>query len=154
MRHSAVGAMPRTWQGLADIAVPFVSSRRPVCRISRQRPESSMSNHLIDSLLPADRDPSRACLALEDGRTWSYGDVSAMSARYAAAFAAIGVRAGDRVAVQVEKSPEALLLYLATVRAGAVFLPLNTAYTPTEVSYFLSDAAPALFVADPPRAQA
>jgi malonyl-CoA/methylmalonyl-CoA synthetase len=94
------------------------------------------------------------CLTLEDGRAYSYGDVAAMSGRYAAALAKLGVRAGDRIAVQVEKSPEALLLYLATVRAGAMFLPLNTAYTPAELSYFLGDAEPALFVADPSKAEA
>ena len=52
------------------------------------------------------------------------------------------VAPGDRVAVQVAKSVEAIALYLATVRAGAVFLPLNTAYTRSEVDYFLGDAEP------------
>jgi malonyl-CoA/methylmalonyl-CoA synthetase len=61
----------------------------------------------------------------------------------------LGVAPGDRVAVQVEKSPEAFLLYLACLRAGAVFVPLNTAYTPAELSYFLSDAEPRLFVVQP-----
>ncbi|MGX7876011.1 AMP-binding protein [Mesorhizobium sp. ORM6] len=63
--------------------------------------------------------------------------------------AAVGVKPGDRVAVQVEKSPEAMLLYLACVRAGAVFLPLNTAYTLTELSYFFEDATPRVIVCDP-----
>ena len=54
--------------------------------------------------------------------------------------------AGDRIAVQVDKSVEAIALYLATVRAGAVFLPLNSAYTRSEVAYFLDDAEPAVFV--------
>ena len=58
---------------------------------------------------------------------------------------------GDRVAAQVEKSVEAIVLYLATVRAGGVFLPLNTGYTPAEVEYFLGDAEPAVFVCDPAR---
>mgnify|MGYP003346775674 CR=1 FL=1 len=60
-----------------------------------------------------------------------------------------GLRPGDRVAVQVEKSPEALLLYLGCVRAGAAFLPLNTAYTPAEIEHFLGDAEPWVFVCDP-----
>jgi malonyl-CoA/methylmalonyl-CoA synthetase len=64
------------------------------------------------------------------------------------------VQPGDRVAVQVDKSIEALMLYLGTQRAGGVFLPLNTAYTPAEVGYFLSDAEPAVFVCDPARADA
>jgi malonyl-CoA/methylmalonyl-CoA synthetase len=59
---------------------------------------------------------------------------------------AAGVASGDRVAAQVEKSPEALALYLATVRAGAVFLPLNTAYTLAELAYFLGDAEPKVVV--------
>ena len=60
-----------------------------------------------------------------------------------------GVKPNDRVAVQVDKSIEALQLYIATVLAGAVFLPLNTAYTPSEISYFIEDASPHLFVCDP-----
>ncbi len=58
-------------------------------------------------------------------------------------------RPGDRVAVQVEKSPEAIFLYLACLRAGAVFLPLNTAYTLAELGYFFGDAEPRLVVCDP-----
>ncbi|MBT4106627.1 MAG: AMP-binding protein, partial [Proteobacteria bacterium] len=61
----------------------------------------------------------------------------------------LDVTQGDRVLVQVDKSPHALLLYLATLRIGAIFVPLNTAYTPTEVAYFLGDARPRLFVARP-----
>ena len=72
-----------------------------------------------------------------------------MSARYAGALRSLDVTQGDRVLVQVDKSPHALLLYLATLRIGAIFVPLNTAYTPTEVAYFLGDARPRLFVARP-----
>ncbi len=78
-----------------------------------------------------------------------YGDLVSGSARIAHALKNAGVVAGDRVAVQVEKSPDAVLLYLACLRAGAVFLPLNTAYTPTEIEYFLGDAKPRVFVCDP-----
>ena len=60
-----------------------------------------------------------------------------------------GVKPGDRVAVQVEKTPEAVALYLACLRAGAVYLPLNTAYTIAELDYFVGDAEPALFVSAP-----
>ena len=60
-----------------------------------------------------------------------------------------GVKPNDRVAVQVDKSVEVLQLYVATVLAGAAFLPLNTAYTPSEVSYFLEDASPSVFVCSP-----
>lgn len=62
-----------------------------------------------------------------------------------------GVKPGDRVAVQVDKSIEAITLYIGTVLAGAVFLPLNTAYTGAEIGYFLSDATPSLVVCDPKR---
>jgi len=89
---------------------------------------------------------------LPDARHYTYSDVEAVSARFALALRSLGVHPGDRVAVQVEKSIEALMLYLGSIRAGAVFLPLNTAYTPTEIAYFLSDAEPALFVCDPARA--
>ena len=84
-----------------------------------------------------------------DGAKITYGDLAAGSARMANVLKSLGVRPGDRVAVQVEKSPEALILYLACVRAGAVFLPLNTAYTPAEIEYFLGDAEPWVFVCDP-----
>ncbi|MEO1105548.1 MAG: AMP-binding protein, partial [Pseudomonadota bacterium] len=82
-------------------------------------------------------------------RTYSYGDVAAVSARFANALVARGVKPGDRVAVQVEKSIEAVMLYLGAVRAGAIFLPLNTAYTAAEVEYFLTDAEPSLLICDP-----
>jgi malonyl-CoA/methylmalonyl-CoA synthetase len=75
----------------------------------------------------------------------------ARSAHLAHALAARGVKPGDRVAVQVEKCPGALMLYLACVRAGAVFLPLNVAYTLVELDYFFADAEPRLVVCDPGR---
>jgi malonyl-CoA/methylmalonyl-CoA synthetase len=111
-----------------------------------------MTNHLFDAF--RDRMPAPGCLLMEtdDGRSISYGDMLARSAQLAHALLQIGVQPGDRVAVQVEKSPEAVLLYLACVRAGAVFLPLNTAYTLAELAYFFDDAEPRLIVCDPARA--
>lgn len=85
---------------------------------------------------------------LDDGSTLTYGDLFAGAERYAQALIDLGVNPGDRVAVQVHKSIEAVKLYLGTVLAGGVFLPLNTAYTPTEIEYFLGDATPAVFVCD------
>ncbi len=82
----------------------------------------------------------------EDGKTLSYGEFFKGAETYAAALAKLGVKAGDRVAVQVEKSIEVLQLYVGTIIAGGVFLPLNTAYTPTEIEYFLGDATPQVFV--------
>lgn len=79
----------------------------------------------------------------------TYGAMLEQVARLAGALSALGVARGDRVAAQVEKSPGAIALYLATLQLGAVFLPLNTAYTASEIDYFLSDATPRLFVCDP-----
>lgn len=74
--------------------------------------------------------------------------------RLAGALTELGVAPGDRVAVQVEKSPEAIALYLAVLQVGGIFLPLNIAYTGAEIDYFISDAAPRLFVCDPAQAGA
>ena len=111
-----------------------------------------MSNHLFD--LIRGRMPARDRLLIEtsDGRRFTYGDALDLSGRMANRLVAIGVAPGDRVAVQVEKSPEAVILYLACVRAGAVYLPLNTAYTVAELDYFIGDAEPKLFVCAPNQA--
>ena len=109
-----------------------------------------MTNHLFHGLLEtALSAPERRFAVLASGESFTYGDLDAMSARMANVLAATGVQPGDRVAVQVEKSVQALVLYVATVRAGAAFLPLNTGYTPSEIDYFLTDAAPSVFVCDP-----
>jgi len=84
----------------------------------------------------------------------TYARALARSGGYATALVRHGVRPGDRVAVQVEKTPDVLWLYLGCLRAGAVFLPLNPAYTSAETAYFLQDADVALFVADPARVTA
>ncbi len=76
----------------------------------------------------------------------------AMVARASGALRTAGVIKGDRIAVQVAKSPQALAIYGASVAVGAVFLPLNTAYTPAEVAYFLGNATPRLFLCDPAKA--
>jgi len=88
-------------------------------------------------------------MILPDGRVWTYGDVERASGRMANLIAALGLKPGDRVAAQVEKTPEALVLYLAAIRSGMVFLPLNPAYQSLELEYFLKDARPGLFVCRP-----
>ena len=88
------------------------------------------------------------------GEPLSYKGLSAKVARYANALEAEGVAPGDRVTVQIEKSLDNVFLYLATLKAGAVYQPLNTAYTAAEVDYFISDAKPAMVVCDPGRADA
>ena len=102
---------------------------------------------LFESRFPADR--QAPLLLLPGGRSLSYADAHSGSARYAALLASRGLRPGDRLAVQVEKSPEALMLYLACLRAGLVYLPLNSAYQESEVRYFLENARPGAVVAQP-----
>lgn len=104
--------------------------------------------NLFDSLT-ANGAPQAPFLERPNGAIDTYADLQAHTARYAHALRALGVQPGDRVAVQIEKSPENLYLYLAVVRAGAVFLPLNTAYTIRELDYFIGDAGPSLVVCDP-----
>ena len=101
---------------------------------------------------PSDLD--RVFLERPDGSTVSYGDLLDLSGRVAHVLQDLGVKPDDRVAAQVEKSAEALMLYLGCLRAGAVYLPLNTAYTEGEIRYFLGDAEPALFVCRPEIAEA
>ena len=107
----------------------------------------SVRNVLFDGLLSEAR-PDRNFAIIPDGRIFRYHDVIQISAKYANVLVEWGVVGGDRVAVQVPKSIEAVILYLATIRAGAVFLPLNTAYTPSEVEYFLDNATPRVFICD------
>ena len=77
------------------------------------------------------------------------GDIERASARVANLLGSLNLPSGPRIAVQVEKSPEDLILYLATLRAGFVYLPLNTPYRSAEIDYFIADAEPAVFVCSP-----
>lgn len=86
------------------------------------------------------------CFIGADGSVVTYGELDSLSARFAAALRTHGARAGERVVAQVEKSVGAVALYLACLRIGAIYVPLNTAYTDAEVEYFLTDAEPVLFV--------
>lgn len=107
-----------------------------------------MNNHLFDGLFDK-VDASKDLAVLPGGASWSYGKALDFSGQLANALVGMGVQPGDRVAVQVPKSLEAALLYVACVRAGAIFLPLNTAYTAAEVSYFVGDSGARLLVCDP-----
>ncbi len=102
---------------------------------------------LLASRFPAAADAP--CLILPDGRRVGYGELESQSARYGNLLLEAGLKPGDRVAAQVEKSAEALYLYLGCLRAGGVFLPLNPAYQRGEVEYFLDDARPRLYVCRP-----
>lgn len=110
---------------------------------------ANLFSRLFDNL----DDPSRLAIETLDGQHISYGDLIARSGRIANFLVKRGVKTGDRVAVQVEKSVQNLILYLAVVRAGAVYLPLNTAYTLNELDYFITDAEPSLVVCDPAKAE-
>lgn len=100
------------------------------------------------------REAGRTFAALSDGTTVSYAQLEQASARYANMLVSLGVKRGDRVAIQAQKSMDMLMLYLGCLRAGAIFLPLNPAYTAGELEYFMRDAQPALVICDPARAEA
>jgi malonyl-CoA/methylmalonyl-CoA synthetase len=113
-----------------------------------------MPNTLYDALFAHLSGQQGPLLHLADGSSLAGSAFHRMVARAAGALKAAGVAKGDRVAVQVAKSPEALAVYGASVAVGAVFLPLNTAYTAAEVDYFLGNASPRLFLCDPAKADA
>ena len=108
-----------------------------------------MTNHLFDLIRSRIGAPSKHLMETDDGRHLSYADMLGETARMANALRALGVKPGDRVAVQADKSPEMIFLYLACQRAGAAFLPLNTGYTLAEIDYFVGDATPALIICRP-----
>ncbi|MCK1753960.1 malonyl-CoA synthase [Bradyrhizobium sp. 137] len=114
-----------------------------------QAANANLFSRLFDGL----SDPKRLAIETHDGAHISYGDLIARAGQMANVLVARGVKPGDRVAVQVEKSVANIVLYLATVRAGAVYLPLNTAYTLNELDYFIGDAEPSLVVCDPSKAE-
>jgi len=111
-----------------------------------------MANPLFDTLFGRHYGKDTPFLHLPDGQTLTHAAFLACTARFANAFASCGLIVGDRVAVQIEKSADALALYAACVQAGLVFLPLNTAYKPTEVEYFVSNSGAKLLVCDPAKA--
>jgi malonyl-CoA/methylmalonyl-CoA synthetase len=92
--------------------------------------------------------PDDVFIQSDDSRILTYGNFWNLAGQLASALQFAGAKPGDRVAVQIEKSVEAIALFFACARAGLVFLPLNTAYTPTEISYFLQDAEPAVFICE------
>jgi len=99
-------------------------------------------------------DPTAVFLDGIDDRRLRYNEVPQRSGQILSLLQQSGVQKGDRVVVQVEKSIEAVLLYLACLRAGAIYIPLNTAYTPKELGYFLQDATPRMFVCSPDKKDA
>ena len=111
-----------------------------------------MNANLFSRLFDGLDDPKRLAIETIDGSRISYGELISRAGQIANVLVGRGVKPGDRVAAQTEKSVTGLVLYLATVRAGAVYLPLNTAYTLNELEYFITDAEPSLVVCDPSKA--
>lgn len=107
-----------------------------------------MANPLYDRLFAGHTGDPRPFLTLPDGKTVSYNDFLKQAAQFAHVFTKLGLLPGDRVAMQVAKSPEALAIYAACAQAGLVFLPLNTGYTAVELSYFIENSQARLIVCD------
>ena len=107
-----------------------------------------MSNHNLFSSLRAafPSDLTATAVETDEGLRYSWQDLDRATAMMANLLASLDLPMGSRIAVQVEKSVEAMILYLATLRAGYVFLPLNTAYQSAEIDYFLGNAEPAVMV--------
>ncbi len=111
-----------------------------------------MNDNIFQHFFDAKQNHAALFIETAAGAVLSYADVFNLSGQIANVLIAEGLKPDDRVAAQVEKSVAALALYLAVVRCGAIFLPLNTAYTDVEMAYFLSDAEPSILICDPARA--
>ncbi|MCT4611648.1 MAG: malonyl-CoA synthase [Pelagimonas sp.] len=107
-----------------------------------------MANPLFDALFGIHAGKTTPFLHLASGETLSHQDFLALTARIANTLSQKGLHPGDRVAAQIEKSPETLALYAACAQAGLIFLPLNTAYTADELSYFIENSGALLVVCD------
>ncbi len=112
-----------------------------------------MTNHLYDALMNGHRESEEPLLRTveKEPRTFTWNQMHRMAGRMARALLRLGAKPGDRITVQVEKSPETLALYLACLRGGFVFQPLNPAYTTAELEHFITDAEPAVIICDPDR---
>ncbi|HWL05902.1 MAG TPA: malonyl-CoA synthase [Xanthobacteraceae bacterium] len=110
---------------------------------------AAASDNLFDLIRRNGAPSAKTLLETGDGRRITYGEMLKLTAQIANVLVLNGVEPGDRIAVQVEKTPENLLLYLASLRVGAVYLPLNTAYTLAELDYFIGDSEPRVVVCDP-----
>ena len=127
------------------------TAAKVVANATPNETENSAMNHNLFSLFQArfPADKHRIFLETESGREISFAELEATIACYVGLIRSLQVAPGERVAAQVEKSPEALMLYLACLAAGVVYLPLNSAYRESEVAYFLGDAEPRIFVHSP-----
>jgi malonyl-CoA/methylmalonyl-CoA synthetase len=112
------------------------------------------SNMYLEIARAVESDPDGVAIETEDGVSSTYGELDREVARTANALLEAGLQPGDRVAVQVQKSVASLFVYLACLRAGLVYLPLNTAYKSSELDYFVRDAEPGLILVEPGNAAA
>lgn len=113
-----------------------------------------MVNPLYDNLFGQHQGKETPFLEMTDGTVMTHRQYLELGAQYAHLFTELGVKPGERVAVQIGKSPQALAVYAACVQAGIVFLPLNTAYTADEVSYFVENSGARAILCDGKRSEA
>jgi malonyl-CoA/methylmalonyl-CoA synthetase len=107
-----------------------------------------MTSNLYEKLGFSQADPDATAVKSPDGTRYSYGQFHSQSGKMANLLRGLGVRPGDRIAMQPDRTPDTVALYLSCLRTGAVLLPLNTSYTAGELDYILTDAQPKLFVTD------
>ncbi|MEP2978329.1 MAG: malonyl-CoA synthase [Lentilitoribacter sp.] len=107
-----------------------------------------MTNPLYDELFGKHLGSNSVFLQLATGQTITHNEFLKISAQYAHTFKKLGISAGDRLAVQVEKSPQCLAIYAACAQSGIVFLPLNTGYTANEIEYFIENSGARLVICD------
>ncbi|MFY0679453.1 MAG: malonyl-CoA synthase [Thalassovita sp.] len=107
-----------------------------------------MSNFLYDALVGQHTNNDAIFLETDQGARISFAQFAQSAAQYAHSLTHAGLNAGDRVVVYAPKLAETLFLYAGAVQAGGVYLPLNTAYTPQELDYFITDAAPTVLICD------
>ena len=119
-------------------------------RVREQMKGNAMANPLYDGLFGRHAGKTTPFLHLLDGSTITHQDFLSRAAQIANVMLQLNLKPGDRVAAQIEKSPEALALYAACAQAGLVFLPLNTAYTIDELAYFIENSGASLIVCEGP----
>lgn len=110
-----------------------------------------MANTLFDALIAPHAGSSKTFLTCDDGQEVSYGSFVLAAARMANALSRAGARPGDRIVIQTAKLPQSMAIFAGALQSGLVYLPLNTAYTDTEMAYFIADAAPRIVVCDAAR---
>ena len=113
-----------------------------------------MGNPLYEALFGRYKGQTTPFIQLPDNTVTTHTEFLELAAQYAHVFSDLGLRPGDRVAVQIEKSIQSIAIYAACTQGGLVFLPLNTAYTAKEISYFVNDSKASMLLCDSKRAEA